>query len=318
MKTISFLANMPSFVIPIANYFDNRDDWVVKLFVSGSEEELTNCVQTSDVLWFEWCNELLLAGLNKMQFKSSKVICRLHSYEIFTQIPAHVDWTKIDHLIFVNESVQKLMRMMDGGKMMPKTLTEHIIPNLVSIDKWDFVGVEEKKNKIASLGSINYKKDSSQLLNISEAISGDFPKHKIHVAGEIQDMRYEIMFKQYMEAVESSKNLVFDGPQKNANGWLEDKKYILNSSLFESFSYSIAEGMLCGAHPLLRNWYGADNVWPNVGTWNTMGDLLSLIEKYEKMDKSEASEIQEQNRQFVIDTYGFSKIIKQIEEIVDC
>jgi glycosyltransferase involved in cell wall biosynthesis len=242
-----------------------------------------------------------------------RIICRLHSYEAFTQMPAHVQWDKVDDLIFVNPSVQKLMQ--GFGMKFPDSLRQHVIPNAVETDKWRFFDVHEKKNKIAFLGHLNYKKDASMLLPISESLAQTFPRMTIHVAGEFQDMRYKLMFDQYDRAV-NPDNLILDGYQKNVNGWLEDKKYNVNTSLFESFNYGIAEGMLVGALPLIRNWYGVENIWPNATTWNTIAELMNLIKYYEELPTDDFKAEQEENRQFVIDTYGFDKIIKQIEELI--
>jgi glycosyltransferase involved in cell wall biosynthesis len=155
------------------------------------------------------------------------------------------------------------------------------------------------------------------LLPISESLAKVLPKHRIHVAGEFQDLRYKLLFDEYIKAVDSAQNISFDGYQKNVSGWLEDKKYVLNTSLFESFNYGVAEGMLCGAIPLVRNWFGSGNVWPDVKRWNTIDELTGAIVSYESMEQKDLIAEQERNRQFVIDTYGFDKIIPQIERLID-
>ena len=44
----------------------------------------------ADICWFEWCDELVAYGSKLSIAKEKRIICRLHSYEAFTDLPANV------------------------------------------------------------------------------------------------------------------------------------------------------------------------------------------------------------------------------------
>jgi glycosyltransferase involved in cell wall biosynthesis len=313
---ITFFANPPSFIPDIAKHFaDIHGEGSVNVFIRGDEAKFAQCVQTSDILWFEWCNELMLYALANFPTRHAKVICRLHSYEAFTDMPGQPDWSKVDHLILVNESVKDILRTMGFWDKIQNSCETHIIPNLVKTEDYDLADILEKRDKIAYLGHINYKKDSSLIFPIMEKVLERKLPHRLFSAGEHQDLRYKVMFDRYMETV-SPPNIVFDGHQKEVNLWLKDKKYSLNTSLFESFNYGIAESMLTGAIPLVRNWLGSDLAYPNIHTWNTVQECVNLIEEFESLGLEEKRKVQAANRQFIIDTYDFNKVIPRIEELM--
>lgn len=58
-------------------------------------------MQWADICWFEWCDELIAYGSKLELAREKKVICRLHSYEAFTDYINNVTWNSIDKLIVV-------------------------------------------------------------------------------------------------------------------------------------------------------------------------------------------------------------------------
>lgn len=313
MKKILFVSNMPNFIVPIIEAFHKREDWTPSVFINGTKEELEAEIKTSDVIWLEWCNEVTIAVTNELlKDKKAKVICRLHSYEAFTMMPAQVDWTKVDNLVFVNQSVLDIMKGVGIDQAIPSSVSVSIIPNAIDTSKWHLTDISEKKAKIAYVGHINYKKDSSLLMPISEIVPDPY---KVYSAGEFQDLRYKIMFDRYMASTKTEK-LKFAGHQKEMDRWMEDKRFTLNTSLFESFNYGIAEGMLSGAIPLVRNWFGSDNVYPSLTKWHTMGDLLSLIKSFDDMSLEDQRNMQKENREFIIDNYDIKNVMPHIEELI--
>ena len=54
--------------------------------------------------------------------------------------------------------------------------------------------------------------------------------------------------------------------------------YIVSPSIVESFGYSIAEAMLKGIKPLIRDRQGAREMWPEECVWRDVGDFEALLQ----------------------------------------
>jgi hypothetical protein len=70
--------------------------------------------------------------------------------------------------------------------------------------------------------------------------------------------------------------------------WYADKGYVISTSLFESFHYSIAEGMASGLLPLIHHWYGADFLYPRELLFSDPDDCLRLLKHHEQSDWNDA------------------------------
>ena len=84
--------------------------------------------------------------------------------------------------------------------------------------------------------------------------------------------------------------------------------YIISSSDFESFHYSIAEGVSSGSIPLIWKWEGSEDLYPK--DWSREGteDIVRFIN--ERKDDSNFDE--SENRAFIEENYGMMKILNQL------
>ena len=307
---LTFFTSLPGFIGPLAKHFGEQEGHEVKIFVNGDKNTFMGTLQTCEVAWFDFANEMLIAAQNMYKHNTFKTVVRLHSYEAFTPMPEKIDWSRVDDLILVNESVKGILEMHGMWKRIADNTRVHIVPNLVDTEKFAFTP-EKDFTKIGYLGHINYKKDPCMIIPISEAVE----EQVIHVAGEFQDLRYQTIFDQYFKNV-VDPGIVMDGYQKDVNKWLKDKGFILNTSLFESFNYALCEGILTGSIPLIRNWLGSDNIYPEFPKWNTVGECVQIIHDFMRMGEDEFLETQKGNRQFVIDNYDVKVLTPKIEEIL--
>ena len=309
---ITFFAPTPGFIGPIVNHFSKDPNNHIKVWVTGDENSFMSALQTSDIVWFDFANEMLLTAQNMFPHKTFKCIVRLHSYEAFTDMPSHVNWSRVDDLILVNDSVKDILSMVGVWDKINRQTRVHTIPNLVDTSKFKLVDVDKKDfKKIAYLGSINYKKDPSMIMPIAESLLDMV----IHCGGEFQDLRYQLIFDQYFKNNKNA-NLNFEGHQTDVNIWLQDKMFILNTSLFESFNFAICEAMLCGCLPLIRDWKGSENVYPNISRWNTIAECVEMVDNYRQDSKDKIRDIQAENRKFIVDNYDVSVLIPKIEKVV--
>lgn len=242
-------------------------------FGGGSVALLEREMRWADIAWFEWCDDFL-AMATKMT-KQCRIVCRLHSYEAFTNNPEQVDWSKVDGLMFVNDSVRELL----SGRI-PSTLRTAIIPNGVDLEKFPFPEAKTYGKRVAFAGYLNYKKNPGFMLAIAEAIYRYDSEFTFHIAGKYQGAHIQVFLEHMLPKMPFK--VTFDGWVDDMSAWLEDKDYILSTSYFESFHYSVAESIARGVLPLVYNWRGSENCYPDSVRFNTMEECVQLLDGYRK------------------------------------
>jgi glycosyltransferase involved in cell wall biosynthesis len=181
-------------------------------------------------------------------------------------------------LIFVNRSVQELL-----GFNTKVTVPVTIIHTGVDTEKFRIPKSKKYGKRICSIGYINYKKNPALLLYCFKAIHDYDNAYSFHIAGEHQDPRIQIYFEHLIPRLNIP--VTFDGWVKDIPSYLEDKDYVISTSLFESFHYSIAEGMASGVIPLIHDWMGAEDLYPREFIFTTPDSCLQLVKSIEKSDR---------------------------------
>ncbi len=302
-KKIAFFATQPSFLAEIITDLSVNNE--TRSFQQGSVGDMKRMLEWCDVAWFDWCDSLLIQATNHLP-KLCPIICRLHSYEAFTEMPSQVDWSKVDNLVFVNESVKHLMT----GRI-PSSVVCSIAHNAVDLKKFQIPAGKKYGKKIASVGYINYKKNPQLLLYCFKAIHDWDPEFELHIAGKHQDSRIELYMRDMAQKL---------GIDIHYHGWIEDMPafyqemdYVISTSLFESFHLSIAEGMASGVIPLVHDWFGADNIYPDTCRYLTPEDCLSLVKKSIEGDRAEQAKAY---RAHIESNFGLQKQVKEIANVI--
>lgn len=301
-KKIAIFASHDAFIKDIAA--DLASDNQVRKFEGDSLERLLELLRWADIAWFEWCDQLLIAATTLP--KTCTIVCRLHSYEAFTEMPSQVDWSKVDQVIFVNQSVRELV----AGRI-PATVPTTIIYNGVDLGRFTLPTDKPTTKKIASVGYINYKKNPALLLYAFEKIYRHNPSYTLHIAGRHQDPRLELYMTNYL--ARHPLPVYFDGWVEDMPAWYRDKQFVISTSLFESFHYSIAEGMASGCLPLVHDWYGADYLYPKNCLFSDPDSCLELVKSYESAD---LAKVRKENCQFIAERYDQSTKVFEIRALL--
>lgn len=301
-RKIAFFASQQTFLTDIMKELSLHNE--VRVFQGQSLDDMRDMMAWADLAWFEWCDQHIIAAT---QLPSTcKVVCRLHSYEAFTDMPAKVNWDKVDHLLFVNESVREIFR-----QQVKTPVVTSVIHNGLDLSKYPLPVDKPLTKKIASVGYINYKKNPALLLYCFKKLHQHDPGFTLHVAGTHQDPRLKLYFDHFL-----SKNplpVYFDGWVEDMPSWYADKSFVVSTSLFESFHYSIAEGMACGLIPLIHNWYGAGDLYPHGFLFNDPDDFVELMLRVQGGD---VNRVRETNRQFIADHYALEDKTAEISVLL--
>ncbi len=301
-KKIAFFANNASFLNDIIDNLSQENE--TRLFDGETIDQMTELMEWADLAWFEWCDNLVVEASNIP--KKCNIICRIHSYEVFTDIPSQVNWGNIDHILFVNETVKDLFEQLVNCKT-PRS----IIYNGVDTGKFNIPSVKKYGKKIASVGYINDKKNPTLLLYCFKKIHQYDPEYNLHIAGEFQDSRLQLYFDNFI--LKNKLPVHFDGWVKDMPSWYVDKDFVISTSLFESFHYSIAEGMASGLMPLIHDWSGSDKIYPSEYLYNDPDECLNLLKRLESGNFHRRAI---DNRQFICDRYMTSNKLTEISNLL--
>ena len=300
---IAIFATYRQFMEDIVLALDKDHD--VLCFKGGSSTEMLALLNWCDVAWVDWCDQLLIAIT---QLPTTKpIIARLHSFEIFTDMPKQVNWSKVDHLVFVNDIVQERFKQLVKDCPPPQS----IIYTGVNLDKFQIPVDKEYGKKVAYVGEINYKKNPILALQCFREIRQHDMGYSFHVAGVFEDPRIKMYWDYFIER--HGLPVVEDGYVEDMPAWYADKDYILSSSIFESFQYAIAEGIACGLMPLIHQWPGAEKIyWPAV-TFSSPDECLGLCKTYEVENKIQTAR---KFRGEIEKRYGLQDQLAEIEQLL--
>ncbi|AKJ89097.1 glycosyltransferase [Clostridium sporogenes] len=297
------LPGLDNFIDDIIRYLSQKYD--TKKVIVNHYDQIDEEMKKADICWFEWCDPLVAYGSKLEMAKDKKIICRLHSYESFTNYIYQVNWSNVDKVIFVAEHIKRFVL----SKIFIPQDKVYVIPNGIDLSKQEYK--ERKKGfNIAYVGYINFKKGPMLLLHAFKKIFDTDNRYKLHIAGTFDEERYRLYFNQMIKEFGLEKNIIFYGWQKDINKWLEDKNYLICTSVLESQGLGIMEAMSKGIRPLIHNFVGAKEVYPEKYVWSSLDDIVNMLsdEKYSSIEY----------RNFIENNYSISdtnhKIISEIIE----
>ena len=276
------LPGLHTFLSDIVAWAQARFD--TRTCFSSDPRQVAATVSWADVVWMEWANELA-AGLthNEALLRDKQVICRLHSYEAFDDIILKINWSRVNHLVCV---APHILDIVSARVPNLEQCCNHIslIPNGISLERFPF----KKRHKgfnLAYMGYINYKKGPMLLLQLLKELILVDSRYHLDIAGEIQDLRYELYFNQMIDAMGLNAHVTMSGWVNEIGPWLADKDYILCTSLLESQGLGLMEAMACGIKPVIHNFVGAREIYPHASLWNTIAEGRDLIleERYDSV-----------------------------------
>lgn len=299
------LPGLDSFLGDIVDHLKTQYD--VRTCYSNNNQEIESAVNWADIVWLEWANELTIALTNHPNMLNNKhIICRLHSYEALTGFAGKIKWEKIDDLIFVADHIKEiLLRQIPNIDQKIKAI--HVIPNGINLHRFSF----KEKNigyNLAYLGSINYKKGPMLLMHAFMALVETNSRYKLFIAGDFQDARYKLYFDHMIREMDLQNNIQFSGWVEDVNVWLEDKQYILCTSVLEGHPVGLMEAMTCGLKPIVHNFVGARGIYPDEYVWNTIPDFINMISN----DNYNSNEY----RSFITDNYNLEHQLSAIDTII--
>jgi len=223
--------------------------------------------QDADILWFDFCDQnLISASKEDADFlKTKKVIARLHAIEYYMGFHHAIDWSCVSDLIFVSDHLKRLC-----GDIPVRT---HVIHNGLDMEHLEF---KERQNglTIGYAGNIVPAKGMVELYFFLRELRryGDYKLKMVgldRIAGRDRE---------YIDYIRKDLPVEQNAEVSNINEWLDGIDYLWQPSHAESFSLIVGEAMAKGIKPIINDFYGSRELWPEENIYNDFTSFKAIID----------------------------------------
>ena len=252
-----------------------KTGYEVRTCYTNNEQEIESAVEWADIVWLEWANQMAMHVTNNVSgIVNKKVICRLHGYEVFTDMPEHINWNVVDRLIFVAKHKQEIFNQ----RFKTQSLAQFYIRNGVNTDTFKITEKKTNTKRLVLLGHLNFRKGLPMLLQFYHELLKHDPEYHLYIRGSFQEPRLAMAAKTMVHELSLEKKIEFVDWVDDLNTWLTDKSHILSFSLEESFHYSIGNGMAAGLKPVIHAWTESRDIWPEEFIFNDLDSFLKIMQ----------------------------------------
>lgn len=280
-----------------------------KLIQKITNKKLKKALKWADIIWVEWANENAIVA-SYLKPSSKKLFIRLHRYEAFDFYPLLIEWGRVDNLVIVNNYITNILkeRNLDFKDNIIK-----LIPNGIDIDKLSFFQHSHGYN-IAWVSHITPMKNLHFALEILRKLLLKDDKYKLHIAGNFTDLVYEKYIKQSIKNMNLEQNVIFYDWVNDINDWLNDKNYLLSTSVCEGHPFNILEAMAKGIKPVVNNFYGAEFAFDRNFLFNNIDEAITMITAEQYDSKSYHTYIIEKQWTEKAQIEKFKKLINELSK----
>lgn len=273
-KTVLIAGHDLKFIKPFYPYFTHAGIRVLLDFWSGhnqhNEAASKRLIGQADTVFCEWMlGNAIWYGKHKQ--KGQKLVGRLHAQELRSTLFEEVPLDKFETVIFVgphvlrrakarNPILDKIGVVIYNGvdtealQAVPRKQTNGKVLGLVGI-------VPKSKRLDLALDILRYlrKDDSGYILRIK----GKRPEEYSWMAHRPEEIAwYERQYRRLRDDPLLKGAVIFDPYGNDMPEWYAGVDYVLSTSDFESFHFTVADGAAAGCVPVLLAWEGADEIYP--------------------------------------------------------
>jgi glycosyltransferase involved in cell wall biosynthesis len=232
------------------------------------ERRSRELAEWADVVICEWCgpNAIWYAD-NKRP--GSKLLVRLHRFELYSGWPSGLDIRKVDKVICVSPHYTDLTRELTGWPA-DKVVT---VPNWVDVEQFDRVKLAGAQHHLGMIGIAPSRKRMDLAVDVLEELRREDPRYTLFVKSKLpwdywwiwekpqEREHFEALFRRIRRSPLLAGGVVFDSYGRDVAAWLRRIGWVLSTSDDESFHLAPAEGMAGGAVPALLGWPGAETIY---------------------------------------------------------
>ncbi|MEZ2741871.1 glycosyltransferase [Paenalcaligenes hominis] len=319
-KTVVIAGHDLKFIKPFYSYFTQAGIRILLDFWTGhnqhNESASQRLVKQADTVFCEWMlGNAIWYGKNKQ--KGQKLVGRLHLQEIDHVLFPRVPFEAFETVMFVGphilrQGIAKNPILKKNGVVVYNGVDVEAlqsVPRKVTNGKvLGFVGiVPQRKRFDLALDILRElrKEDRGYILRVK----GKRPEEYSWMANRPGEMAwYEAQYRRLEEDPLLKDAVIFDPQGNDMPEWYSGIDFVLSTSDFESFHFTIADGAAAGCTPIILPWEGADEIYPK--EWVVQNVQLA----FQKIKNNEIKFLK--NRKISRDLFSINKIFMEFFEIV--
>ena len=292
-----------NFLTEIIEHFESRADVEVRFLDSSTDPELADVdnqlslvaarlgygpetidtverrlrphLDWADVVFVDWMAHLA-AMLTLIDPGNTRIIVRLHSFEVFRLWPQLVDLSRVDDLVFVSKHFKAF-----AGELLPALShqdapVQHVVFNAMKLNGYSTEKADKARFVVALVGYGQIAKDPLWALRVVELLREHDQRYRLLLVGNPSTDRSSVWARTYERKLESEIALLEAADGIEVYGHCDDVSHlltrvgvILNSSVREGSPIALVEGAASEAVPIVRDWpffaaheHGAASVFP--------------------------------------------------------
>jgi glycosyltransferase involved in cell wall biosynthesis len=239
--------------------------------VIDSEKAAKNYLEWADIVFCEWALGNA-AWYSKNKKPGQLLIVRLHLQEVSERLKFlwEIDWSSVDKLILICHHTYDWMLKEFPELEKRAVIIYNPIDACGSLNRDKEVGAEFN---LGFVGIVPQRKRFDLAIKIIEELKKYDSRFTLKVKGHRpEDYPWMLSRKKEMawyrdvyEKIESlpyKNSIIFDPQGPDMAQWYSQVGFILSTSDFEGSHQTVAEGMAAGCIPIIRNWGGADRIYP--------------------------------------------------------
>jgi glycosyltransferase involved in cell wall biosynthesis len=261
------------FFTPLLDYLRMQPDLEVRLdqwAALGRHDPAVSreLASWADVVVCEWCGPNAV-WYSKHKRRGSRLLVRLHRFELESHYPAQVKIAAVNQVICVSRHYARLCRERTGWPE-AKVAT---VPNAIDITQMDRPKLDGARFHLGMIGIVPSRKRLDLALDVLEELRRTDDRYLLFIKSGMpwehwwvwQNVAEREHYAAAMRRVQRSPLLrgavVFDDAGPDVAAWLRRVGFVLSTSDDESFHVAPAEGMASRAVPVLRHWPGAETIY---------------------------------------------------------
>jgi len=285
---ILFAGHDFKFVRPLIEHYQRHPDYRVltdhyRGHVIADPDRSLELLDQADVVFCEWClGNAEWYSQNKREGQT--LIVRLHHQELDLDYLDRIDWDAVDAICFICEQNRQTFlarRPQLAGKA-------RLIYNLIDVAAFDRPKTDEARFTLGLMGIAPRRKAPHLALKILNQLRAVDDRYRLSIKGKgareydwlwrrPEEREYYEELEVLLGAGEASGAVAFAGHGDDVPDWFKGVGFVLSTSDHEGSHQSVAEGMASGSVPVIRNWAGADSLYPSRYVFGSVEEAVELV-----------------------------------------